>query len=119
MVADLFHEVASAVHFGFLSPLAFALFLLVLDPVVVAYFPFHEQHEVVGEAFGVGLAGFSACAAAPAFALEEFAFELMEGFFNVPALFVDDDDEVGGELHFAGEVAVGGAVAGIDVDDAT
>lgn len=70
------------------------------------------------EAFEDGVMSFGGWGTRPGFPLFHFAFELVEDFFNIPALLVDDDKLIGGEFHLVGQIGVGGAVGGIGVGDA-
>ena len=55
--------------------------------------------------------------AGPGFALVHFAFELVKKFPDVPPVFVEEDDLIGGQGVVAGEVGVDHAVLGVCVNN--
>lgn len=56
---------------------------------------FQEGDEVVSEAGEAGLLGFGGGTTGPDFGFDEFVFEFVEFFFDVPTGFVEQGDEAG------------------------
>ena len=90
----------------------FFLLQFITQTFAVAEVLLEEQQQVVGKALEdrVALLGFEGTG--PGFALAHLAFELMEDLFDVPAVFVEQDDLIGGQGVVVGEVGVDHAVFG-------
>ncbi|HUF62862.1 MAG TPA: hypothetical protein VMN36_12360 [Verrucomicrobiales bacterium] len=75
-----------------------AKFALVAHWALLFDEPLHEQHEGMRQAEQTCLAALGYGSAAPSFGLMELVLELIEDFLDIPARFVEQGNDLGGQV---------------------